>query len=72
MIVHSESQLVGQQLEGKHEVKIDQLQKYIEAYENLKIEFQEVIFKRYSERKIRKLMSQLEWPVQSLIGLKKT
>lgn len=54
MIVHLDSHLVAQQLEGTYEVKNDWLRRYIEAYENLKIEFQEVILQKVPRVKNKK------------------
>lgn len=43
MVIHLDSQLAVRQLEDTYVVKNDRLCKYTEAYEKLKVEFQEVV-----------------------------
>lgn len=57
VIVHSNSQLASQQLEETYEVKNDRLHKYVEAYEKIKAEFQEVILQKVLREEIRKYIS---------------
>lgn len=49
LIIYSGSQLVVQQLKGTCEIKNDRLRKYTEAYEKLKIEFQEIMLQKVSQ-----------------------
>lgn len=53
LIIHSDSQLVAQ-LVGIYEIKNDWLHKYTQAYEKLKIEFQEVILQKVPREENRK------------------
>lgn len=54
VIIHSDSQLTAHQLEGMYEVKYNQLCKYIEAYEKIKAEFQEVVLQKIPHKENRK------------------
>ncbi|XP_074556260.1 uncharacterized protein LOC141812118 [Curcuma longa] len=46
VVVHSDSQLVDQQIKGTFEIRNDRLKRYAEAVENLKAQFQEVTLQK--------------------------
>lgn len=54
MIIHLDSQLATQQLERTYEVKNDWLRKYIEAYEKIKVEFQEIVLQKILKEENKK------------------
>ncbi|XP_042443643.1 uncharacterized protein LOC122028801 isoform X1 [Zingiber officinale] len=62
VLIHSDSQLITQQLIGTFEINNLRLRLYAEAFEKLKADFRRWLYRRYPGWKTKRWMSWQSWP----------